>query len=741
MKFLFVFSLAFILFSCQTSYTETKVDLSPYVLEEGFKLEVVAAEPLLEAPVAMDFDAQGRIWVVQMPGYMNDMQGSGEDKPTGSIQILEDRDDDGIADHAKVFLDSLIMPRALAHVYGGLLYAEPPNLWFVDIENDKPVNPVLVDSSYAEVGNPEHQPNGLLLNIDNWIYNAKSNYRYQRKDGVWKKEPTTFRGQWGISRDNFGRLYYNDNSRQLLGDYVLPNTMVHNEYYTPKVGVNKMLTNNQRVYPLHATTVNRGYSKGVLNKDSILINTTSACSPLVYLGDVFPKTYMNNNVFVCIPEGNLVKRNVLTFSGDSTIAKQVWDNKEFLAATDEGFRPVSLNNGPDGSLYVVDMHRGMIGHHAYLSPYLKKKVEKTRLDTIVNFGRILKVSPVDKKTSPNINFDKLNSSELVDLLSSKNGWIRGRAQHYLIFKEMQNELEAVKRLGLDAENEFVQIHALRILDGWNALSFEYLIDVAKKSKNQTVAHALVLGEQFISKENEEKAAEFFKGLEERNSALVDLYLGNTLGGWLKVNEGVFYDLAAKILVRNSNRPVVKEAFLSGLGGAEKKLIEHLEELPSFTDTDFKKELLAIIENREAQKPNPIYKGNAAHEDTRTAGAKMFYSICASCHGINGQGIEGLAPPLINSKYVRNPKVLALIILHGLEGPVEVDGKLYDYNLAMPGLIRNDKISNKNIVDIISYVSNAFSDSPKILGTKIIDSLRSVKAISGNEFTEKELEEF
>ncbi|MGS0524490.1 DUF7133 domain-containing protein [Zobellia nedashkovskayae] len=148
--------------------------------------------------------------------------------------------------------------------------------------------------------------------------------------------------------------------------------LVRNKYFTPEFGVNRMLTDDQRVYPKHATTVNRGYAKGVLNQDSILVKATAACAPLVYRGGAFSLEY-DENVFVCIPEGNLIKRNVLTFTGDSTIAKQAYENKEFLTSTDEGFRPVNLNNGPDGSMFVTDMHRGMIGHHAYLSPYLKKK--------------------------------------------------------------------------------------------------------------------------------------------------------------------------------------------------------------------------------------------------------------------------------------------------------------------------------------------------------------------------------
>ncbi len=731
------FSLLILAFNCKKSYEEPQISLGGYQLEEGFDLQIVASEPHLKAPVAIDFDAKGRIWVAQMPGYMNDMRGTDETEPVGSIKILEDLDEDGVIDHSKIFLDSMVMPRALAHVYGGLLYSEPPNLWFVEIEDDKPVNKVLVDSIYAVEGNPEHQPNGLLLNLDNWIYNAKSNFRYRRQNGVWKKEPTTFRGQWGISHDNFGRLYYNDNSRQLLGDHVLPNRFVRNQFFSPKVGVDQMLTKDQRVYPLHATTVNRGYANGVLNKDSVLVNTTAACSPLVYRGGMFPEGY-EQNVFVCIPEGNLIKRNILTFRGDSTIAQQAWQGKEFLATTDEGFRPVNLNNGPDGSMYIVDMHRGMIGHHAYLSPYLKEKVKGNRLDTLTNFGRILKVKRSTTKFGVIPDFDKLKGSQLVDLLAHKNGWIRDRAQHHLVFKNKKESIESLKAMVLSNTNEIAQIHALHALEGLDELSFDFLVMALRSKSTDISVHALVLLEAFASKENSVVAEPLFKDLITRNNTAIDLYLSSTLGVWMAKDKEKFFPQMMMVMNKHLREPIFKEAVLSGLQGDEAFLKESWASLSFFEDTTFVEQLTASAEKRQEGTVNPIFSRKSLVEDNRTSGAKMFYEICASCHGINGQGIQGLAPPLMGSEHVADAERLGLIVLHGLEGPISVKGVHYDLNLAMPGLIRNDDITDKDIADVISYVSNAFSDIPKGLKTEKVAELRATKSISGTEYTEEEL---
>src|SRR5690606_6399799 len=172
-------------------------------VEEGFEVTLVAAEPLVIAPVAMTFDGEGRIWVVEMDGYMPDTLGTGEDEPVGRIAILDDTDGDGRMDKRHVFLDSLVMPRAICLGDSRMLLAEPPSLWFDEIEDDQPVRRMLVDSTYAVGGNVEHQPNGLLRGLDNWIYSAKYDWRYRRlPDGEWRKEKTHFRGQWGISQDD-----------------------------------------------------------------------------------------------------------------------------------------------------------------------------------------------------------------------------------------------------------------------------------------------------------------------------------------------------------------------------------------------------------------------------------------------------------------------------------------------------------------------------------------------------------
>lgn len=709
-------------------------------MEKGFELEMVASEPLLTAPVAIDFDSKGRIWVAEMTGFMVNLEGDDEDLPSGSIKILEDLDRDGIMDHAKTFLDSLVMPRALALVYGGLLYAESPNLWFVEIENDKPVNRVLVDSLYATVGNPEHQPNGLMMNLDNWIYNAKSNFRYQLKDGVWNKEPTTQRGQWGMTHDNFGRLFYNNNSRQLMGDFILPNRLVRNKYFVPKEGVDVTLTTDQRVYPLHGASVNRGYEEGVLNKDSVLVDVTAACGPLVYRGGMFTSDY-DQNVFVCVPEANLIKRNILTFYGDRVEAEQAWQGKEFLASTDEGFRPVNLATGPDGNMYVVDMHRGVIQHYAFLSPYLKKISAQKKLDTILDFGRILRVRNTSIPARKIPDLQSFSGAKLVASLKDTNGWVRDRAQQYLIQKNNKEVLPKLKKMALDNNYPLSQLHALYALKGLDALSFDFLFDLVQESGPEMASHAIVLLEDFASEINVNSAKDLFEEVVNKNDPMLDLYLSSTLGIWAKYDQEVFFPMIYDLSNKYSDKKIYQEAIVSGAEDVLLALDSELGQIENLKDTDLASLTTESVERKGNNKPNYIYSTKIARADSRTNGAILFRQICASCHSSSGEGIHGLAPSLVGSKYISTHlEQLGLIILHGLKGPLQINGELYDNGHQMPGLKYNKNLSDKDISDIISYVTNAFSVNSKSLKPAKIKELRDKESKDGMEYTEEELYE-
>ncbi len=206
-------------------------ELATFRLEPGLTMQLVAAEPMVQDPVVFSFDADGRLWVVEMRGYMRTIDGDGEKEPIGRVSVLEDRNNDGVMDRSTVYLDSLIMPRALALVPGGALVAENEALWLTQDTNGdlKADTKTLVDPAYAGSALPEHAGNGLWRGMDNWYYNAKSRFRYRLVGNTWQRDSTEFRGQWGISHDDQGRLYYNYNWSQLHADLVPPNYLSRNK--------------------------------------------------------------------------------------------------------------------------------------------------------------------------------------------------------------------------------------------------------------------------------------------------------------------------------------------------------------------------------------------------------------------------------------------------------------------------------------------------------------------------------
>jgi hypothetical protein len=217
----------------------------------------------------------------------------------GRISVLEDRNGDGLMDTSTIYMDSLVMPRALAIVGGGALVAENGSLWLTqDLNNDlKADTKTLIDSAYAGSPLPEHSGNGLWRGMDNWYYNAKSQFRYRLVDREWQRDSTEFRGQWGICHDDEGRLIYNYNWSQLHADLVPPHYLSRNKNHKPTTGIDHGLTVDRRVYPIRPNpAVNRGYIPGTLDKEGRLLEFTAACSPLFYRGNALPRDYYGNVV-------------------------------------------------------------------------------------------------------------------------------------------------------------------------------------------------------------------------------------------------------------------------------------------------------------------------------------------------------------------------------------------------------------------------------------------------------------
>ena len=574
-----------------------KIPLSPvrspaeeaktFAIAPGFHVELVAAEPLVSSPVAMQFDHRGRLWVVEMKGYMATPDGDGEGRGVCSIAILEDTDGDGRMDKRTVFADGLVMARSVMLFQDGALVAEPPKLWFLrDTDGDgKADKKELVSDDYASQddpklgrkANPEHASNSPTWALDNWIYSANHTWRYRWNasgTNAWLKESTQFRGQWGLSQDNFGRLFHNSNSDQLRADLVDGRYLLRNPNLRSPYGVNVQLVEDQRVWTSRVNPgVNRGYQPGQLTPEGRLATYTGACGPVVYRGDQFGPEFVGD-AFLCEPTGNMIRRNKILNRDGVLSATNAYDHAEFLTAQDERFRPVNLFNGPDGALYVVDLYRGLIQHHIYLTTYLRKQIESRNLQTPVDLGRIWRVVRDGRPVRRESMAPKVESAELVRRLSHANGFWRDRAQQLLVERRAVEAVPALVQALDPIRNpeSLGRLHALWTLEGLGQLELSHVAKAMDDPAAPVRMAGLKLSERFLKGEEGGDA----RSLILRHAGLLpaeeQLQLIFTLGEVATPAT----DAILRVLLMNG--PVTRirvDAVLSGLGGRELEFLEAL----------------------------------------------------------------------------------------------------------------------------------------------------------------------
>lgn len=704
-------------------------------LENGFTVKLVSNEPLINSPVAIVFDKTGRIWAAEMEGYMPDTLGTGEDLPRGRIVILSDKNGDGVMDNRKVFLDSLVLPRAICLIGNGILVAESPRLWFYEIRDDKPFKKTLVDPSYAEGGNVEHQPNGLFRALDNWIYNAKSDRRYRKQGEKWLIERTHSRGQWGITQDDQGRLYYNNNSENLLGDFFSPGFGALNDNQRNVSGFNKKLVIDNKVYPARATTgVNRAYQPGILDDSLRLVNFTAACGPVIYNGHLFDEKYYGN-AFVAEPAANLIKRNILVNEGYSVIGRQAYTNSEFLRSTDERFRPVNLYNGPDGALYVVDMYRGIIQHKTYITPYLKNEIKIRSLTQPLTYGRIYKIVPKNKR-SKSVQFPE-DKVKLVKLLSHENGWVRSMAQQLLVDAGDIRVKTQLRKLSKNSKDTRAVSHALWTMEGLGILSRDDVWPLLLSKEWPLRMQAFGLSRSLINKENYKDFLQLFGTMITAKDALSAPYIAFLAPAFKPFDEQAQMELLSKLAASFGEDSYVSDAVISALKNQEMAFYRQFSALNPDTNLILNRRLQKVIADAERAK-NP-----AADIAIRfPKGALIFKSFCQTCHGSDGNGVTSLAPPLNNSEWVVGDKnKLSAIVLYGLTGPIQIGNKLYqapEINGEMPGIASNPDFSDADIAQLLNYIRVSWSNKGDRVQTKDVNSIRNRYKGRQKPFTMEEL---
>lgn len=794
--------------------------LKGFQLAPGFRIELVASEPMIEAPVEIEFAPDGSMFVLEMRGFMQSVDGKGEDQPNGRVSRLRDKDGDGRMDASTVFADGLVMPRAICIVNGGLLVAEPPNLWFLDNDGDgKAEEKRAVSTDYGTQPNPEHNANGLLWGRDNWIYSANHTVRYRVVHGDWQKEPTNFRGQWGLSQDDYGRLYFNSNSDHLRGDLIPSQYFRRNPNLKGAFGANVQLIRDQTTFPIRVNPgVNRGYQKGTLKEDGKLARFTAACGPVIYRGDLFPNRFYGA-AFICEPGGNFVRCDLLSEQNGLLAATNAFPGREFLASSDERFRPVNLANGPDGALYVADMYRGVIQHKIYVTTYLRDQVVERGLEKPLDLGRIYRVVPEKAELPKSTSLAGLSSIDLVAQLAQGNGWVRDTAQQLLVERNDAAALPALKRLVAHGHVPGA-VHALWVLAGMGRLEGAELALKAQHPKIRSAAIRVLEGN--LRSEPANDLSRQILAMTNDSSIEVRLQLMFSLGE-SRSPEAESAMLALLVADSNLLHPSMADAAVSGLAGRELSFLAKLLDQPGFSSRSNSRaelvikmaraaaesrdpaqigELLSLAAARKsgwqtaamldglgalvpakskgqaAQAPKLVkfdsepaaWKQLASFDDEQIrkrlaeiepllswpgkgaaaeakaaaltdaeqklfeAGKAQYMIVCGACHQPNGLGLDGLAPPLVDSPWVNGaPERLARIALQGIRGPLNVKGKIWE--LEMPAL---NVLSDQELAGLLTYVRREWGHTSPPISPEFVGKIRKETEERFEAWTEEEL---
>jgi putative membrane-bound dehydrogenase-like protein len=569
------------------------------VARPGFTVELMVAEPLIESPIAFDWGADGKLWVVEMRDYPLGMDNKG--KPGGRIVCLEDTHGDGRYDKSTVFLDNLLFPTGIMTWGKGVLISCAPDILYAeDTDGDGKADKVEVLFTGFGEANPQHRVNGLRWGLDNWVYCANGDFAAVRKFGPppapgeggtgfsssqaedlrrlalagahvksrktgakWDVRNRDFRirpdegildpqsgqAQFGRDRDDWGNWFGCNNALPMwhyaLDDHYLRRNP-HVAAPSPRVEAPRSVT----------------YALGVGRNTGTPRNSagnawTSGCGITIYRDTLFGPEF-TDNWFTCEPVHNLVHREVLQSAGGSFTSRRGADEQtsDFLASTDPMFTPVTLRTGPDGVLWVADMYRKVLEHPHWLPPGWEKTID---VRAGHDRGRIYRVYPADKKPRAWPRLDRLDTAGLVALLDNPNGWLRDKAQQMLVQRRATAAVAALEAKATAGTTVLGRLHALCALDGLRKLKPAVLERALRDSHAGVRRHAVRLSEDSAMHVPEVESA-LIRRVDD-SDAFVRVQLAYTLGAWDSTDCG---KALGRLLVRNSSDQYIVAAVLSSL---------------------------------------------------------------------------------------------------------------------------------------------------------------------------------
>ncbi|MDX2249129.1 MAG: c-type cytochrome [Bacteroidia bacterium] len=673
----------------EMAHLSPEESLTKMYLPKGYRMELVASEPMIEEPVWIAWDGEGKMYVAQMRTYMQNADALQENEPWSRVSVLEDLDGDGRMDKSTVFIDSLVLPRIVLPLDDRVIIGETysRNLWsYRDTDGDRVADEkiLILEDTVRDNRNLEHQAANMIWSIDNWLYVSNNSFRFRFRNGVIERDtmPDAPNGQWGLTQDETGRLFYSRAGAEIpaLGFQQHP-------LYGVREMEGRWEEGFTEPWPVVGTIDAQGGPRRLREGEGTLNKFTGVAGQEIFLGDKLPAY---GDLFIPEPVARIVRRAKVNHEQGKIVLTNAYPQKEFLASTDPLFRPVQAVTGPDGCLYIVDMYRGIIQEGTWVGPgsYLRGVVDRKGIDKFVGKGRIYRIVHDQMTPGKKPDLSGKSADDLLSYLGHPNGWYRMTAQKMIIVKGDKAVIPSLKKLAMD-EGSFwgkwmnpdkdyalQRLHALWTLEGLEGLDKNFLIQKYTDADPRVRSAAVRLSEPYLEQSDPE-IAESISGLvnDPDPEVLTQLILslrslkGEKPNEWVKV-----------ILDAHADNEVIAVTAMENLN-------EHRPEI----------ELL--------KKKYILRDGDTRHSIVR--GYEIYKGLCAACHGPKGEGIDPIGPPLATSPRVMGDfRTPVRVLLNGLSGPL--DGK--NYTSAMAPMRQND---DQWIADVLNYVRAEFGDKGTI----------------------------
>ena len=676
---IWISGLALFLLTCRSDRQQTD---NNFQIHPDFKIELVASEPLVMDPVDMEFDHHGAAYVLEMPGYP-----LSEDQ--SRIILLEDLDGDGVFDKRTLFSDSLTVATSLKTYQGGFLVAAPPDLLFIsDTDGDKRADLRQVVMSGFTVDNTQHNFNGLTYGLDNWIYGANGgnsgsvfwtgreespislmyhDFRLKIEDQNFELTGTTS-GGFELAMDNWGHIFGTHNMVH-ISHLVFPQRYIHDIPWLHHNILENISDHEEagtsRIYPIgeQVTRVNHPEQSGYFS---------GACGIAFYGGNAFPDPF-NGNIFVADVVLNLIHRDVVMKKGTTYSASRGREGIEFLASEDRAFRPVNMTVGPDGAMYLLDMHRTVIEHPEWIPDEIEETLD---LYDGQDKGRVYRITP--KRGSQYVKpvFDGEYLNEVVNALEHPNQWWRITAQRLLIEWKATEAVPALGGIIRNSKNPLARLHALWTLEGLNSLTDDLKIIALHDPDPGLRQQGVILSEEGLAQETELMSAITALGSDPDPKVKMQaaLTLATVMSDQTEIRDQIRQTL--QMIAQDASDPWIRLAVISGSQHFPLEIMQAL--LNEKQDIDFPgKELLnglatLVGKNHRYKEVLSLLEVLAAHEVSVVTG--ILDGLADGCMrstdiSAGWESSSGLINPLGKLEKLEIPSILLgtwrLRELHGL----------------------------------------------------------------------------